>query len=147
MADRFAIDTNVYIGALRNREKLLELKGFLRRAGLRVLVAGVVALELRAGARTDAQVSALEALLDAYTRRARVFGLSFEALWQAGRVLGSLAGRGSRSQAFPRHLTNDAIVAASCREAGVVLITNNTRDFTAVQRQLRGFRFVEPWPG
>jgi predicted nucleic acid-binding protein len=138
--DRFAIDTNVYVEALRSRERLRALQGFLGRAGLRVLVAGIVALELRAGARTAAQASALEGLLEAYTRRDRVFGVSFEALCQAGRVLGALA-------TFSRHLTNDAMLAASCREAGVVLITNNATDFSAIQRHLRGFRFVAPWPG
>lgn len=86
MAARFALDTNVYIEALRDRDRLRALQGFLARAGLRVLVAGVVALELRAGALTAAQASALETLIDTYARRGRVFGVSFEALWQAGRV-------------------------------------------------------------
>jgi predicted nucleic acid-binding protein len=144
--DRFAIDTNVYIEALRDRDRLRALQGFLARSGLRVMVAGVVALELRAGVRTPAQASALELLLDAYTRRGQVFGVSFEALWQAGRVLSALAGTSARTGPFPRHLTNDAMLAASCREAGAVLITHDARDFAAVQRHLRGFRFVEPWP-
>lgn len=146
MAARFALDTNVYIEALRDRDRLRALRGFLARAGLRVLVAGVVALELRAGALTAAQASALETLIDTYARRGRVFGVSFEALWQAGRVLATLAGSRRPAGSFPRHLTNDAMLAASCREAGVVLVTSDTRDFTAIQRHLRGFRFVEPWP-
>ena len=147
MPDRFAIDTNVYIEALRDRDRMRALQGFLAGAGLRVLVAGVVALELRAGARTGAQAAALEALLEAYLRRGRVFGVSIDALWQAGRVLSAAAGVRAGAGAFPSHLTNDAMLAALCREAGVVLITNNARDFGAVQRHLRGFRFVEPWPG
>jgi predicted nucleic acid-binding protein len=145
VAPRFALDSSVYIGALRNRERRLDLQAFLARAGLHVLVSGVVALELRAGARTAAQVAALDDLLDAYVRRDRVFGASCAALWQAGRALALLARRETRD-VFPRHLTNDAILAASCRELGVVLITGNARHFSALQRHLRGFRFAAPWP-
>jgi predicted nucleic acid-binding protein len=142
---RFAIDSSVYIEALRDRARLLDLKGFLGRAGLRVLVAGVVALELRAGARTEPQAAALNSLLDPYVQRDRMFGVSFDAFWQAGRVLCALAPRGTRGE-FPRHLTHDAMLAASCRETRVTLITRNARDFARVQRYLRGFRFTQPWP-
>jgi len=37
---------------------------------------------------------------------------------------------------------NDVLIAASCREAGARLVTENVGDYTAVQRHLRGFRFV-----
>jgi predicted nucleic acid-binding protein len=141
---RFAIDSSVYLAGLRDRDRLLELRGFLARAGFLVLVAGVVALELRAGARTPGQARALDDLLQAYARRNRVIGVSFTALWEAGRVLAQLATRERRADLS--RLTNDAILAASCREAGVVLITDNARDFTALQRHLRGFRFTAPWP-
>jgi predicted nucleic acid-binding protein len=144
--DRFAIDSNVYITAFRDRDTLDQLKAFLWRGGLRVLVAGVVAAELRAGARTPEQVDALEAVLGAYAWRGRVFGTSYQAHWEAGRVLAAIAFRQKRSADFPHHLTNDALLAASCREAETVLITDNARDFTAIQRHLRGFRFVSPWP-
>lgn len=146
MADGFAIDTNVYIGALRDREQLAGLKTFLRRGGGRVLLAGIVAMELRAGARTEAQESALDALLRSYASRARVFGASFEAHWQAGRVLAAAAKTDFRGAAPPPSFVNDAVLAAACREARVVLITNNGRDFTIIQRHLRGFRFIGPWP-
>ena len=146
MREPFAIDTNVYIQALRDREELHRLKQFLRRAGSRVALAGVVAMDLRAGARTDAQESALEALLEAYAHRTRAFGTSFEAQWQAGRVLATVACTEYRGRSIAPHFINDAVLAASCRENRTVLITHNTRDFTTIQRHLRGFRFIKPWP-
>jgi predicted nucleic acid-binding protein len=37
---------------------------------------------------------------------------------------------------------NDVLIAASCREAGARLVTENVGDYAAVQRHLRGFRFI-----
>ena len=40
---------------------------------------------------------------------------------------------------------NDVLLALSCREAGVVLVTDNDRDFERIRRRVR-FAFVGPWP-
>jgi len=140
--DAYALDTNVYIRALRDADRLLRLKRFLLRAGMRLRVPAVVALELRAGARTPVHAGAVEALLAPYAQRGRVLVPSFEAFVQAGRVLAALGGR-PRAFAWPPppSVTNDALLAASCREARVVLLTENSADFSAIQRHLRGFRF------
>ena len=45
---------------------------------------------------------------------------------------------------FGRSFLNDALLAVSCREAGVVLVTNNGRDFTRIQQVLR-FEFMHVW--
>jgi predicted nucleic acid-binding protein len=143
VADVYALDTNVYIRALRDARQLAILKRFLIRVGTRVRVSAVVALELRMGAHTDAQASGVEELIRPYSSRDRVVVPSFEAFMQAGRVVSALTVRERMSAAYAPSLTNDAIVATSCREADVVLVTENTRDFTAIKRQLRGFRFVD----
>jgi predicted nucleic acid-binding protein len=145
--DVFAIDTGVYIRALRDREQLAELKAFRKRLGLRLLIAGVVAMELDAGAVTDQHESAIDEMVQSYAMRDLVIPVSFEACRQAGRVLAALARHEHLELArAPRSFTNDVLIATSCREAGVVLVTENARDFTAIQRHLRGFRFVAPWP-
>jgi predicted nucleic acid-binding protein len=144
--DSFAIDSNVYIDALRNRDGLIRLKQFLNRAGSRVSFAGIVGMELRAGARTDDQRAAVDDLLRLYDQSGRVFGTSFEAHWQAGRVLASIAVAAKRGSGPPPGFVNDAVLAAACREHRVVLITSNAGDFTTIQRHLRGFRFIGPWP-
>lgn len=142
MADLLALDTNVYIDALRESGHLARLKRFLIRAGLKVRVPAVVALELRAGARTGAQRSAIEDLLAAYVARDRVIVPSFTAFAESGRVLAELAVREGVELSRAGSLVNDVLLAASCREVGAQLITENTRDFAAVQRHLRGFRFT-----
>lgn len=147
MAALIAVDTSVYIRALRDAGSLAELKAFRKHAGLRLVLAGVVAMELMAGAITEQQESAARELVEPYARRGLVLPLSYESCLQAGRVLAALQ-RQERVQLAraPRSLTNDVLIAASCREAGALLVTDNARDFSAIQRHLRGFRFVAPWP-
>lgn len=143
MADRYALDTNVYVQALRNGVALARLKRFLTRAGHRVELHAVVALELRAGAVSGQHERALDALFAPYVVRSRVTVPTLDACLQAGRVLAALATKERvRLASAPAGYSHDALIAASCREAGVVLVTDNVRDFAAVQRHLRGFRFV-----
>jgi predicted nucleic acid-binding protein len=40
---------------------------------------------------------------------------------------------------------NDVLLALSCREAGCVLVTGNTRNFGRIRR-FAPFDFVSPWP-
>jgi predicted nucleic acid-binding protein len=142
MAELFALDTNIYIAALRSTERLARLKRFLMRVGLRLRVPAVVALELRAGARTAAQQAAVRDLLAAYVARDRVIVPSFTAFAESGRVLAELAAREGIDLSRAGSVVNDVLLAASCREAGAQLVTENSRDFAAVQRHLRGFRFA-----
>lgn len=147
VADRYALDSNVYIHALRDRDAREELKAFLIRAGTRVVLSAVVAAELRAGAVTEAHETPMKALVGAYRSRGLVLTPAFEAYVEAGRVLAALQPRrrsASRRAATP--LIADVLLATSCRESGVVLVTRNANDFSRIQRHLRGFRFVPPWP-
>jgi predicted nucleic acid-binding protein len=143
----YAIDTNLYIRALRDAEELARLKRFLLRVGTRLRVAGVVALELRAGARSDSHRAAVESLLAPYAARGRVITPSFEAFVEAGRALAALVERERLvlAAAAPS-FRYDVLLAASCREAGVVLLTANHGDFTRIKRHLRGFHFESRWP-
>lgn len=147
MTAAYAIDTNLYIKALRNADELARLKRFLLLAGDRVRMHGVVALELRAGARTAGHEAAVEALLAPYGARGRVIAPSFEAFVHAGRVLADLVAHERLVLATaPASLRYDVLLAASCREAAVTLITENFRDFTRIKRHLRGFEVAEAWP-
>jgi predicted nucleic acid-binding protein len=141
-SEALVLDANVYIRALRDRERLVQLKRFLLRIGLRVRVNAVVALELQAGARTSAHERAVSELLSSYLTRGRVIVPSFEAFAQGGRILAALAAREGVDIARAGSLVNDVLIATSCREAQARLVTENVGHFSAVQRYLRGFRFV-----
>lgn len=142
MSDVYALDTNVYIRAFRDSARLQDLRAFGRRMGLRLRLNAVVILELRAGAHTPAQLEAVEELSRPYAERGLLVTPSSEAYLQAGRVLSALSVREHRRSANAApSLVSDALLAASCREADVVLLTENVRDFVAIQRHLRGFKF------
>ena len=142
MAELYALDTNVYIRALRVRESMVALRGFLLRVGTRLRMNAVVAQELRAGAVTQAHEGAVSELLGAYSRRERVILPSFGAHVEAGRVLAALHRSEGVQLSRAGSLVHDVLLATSCREASVCLVTENVGDFAAAQRHLRGFRFV-----
>jgi predicted nucleic acid-binding protein len=143
VADVYALDSNIYIKALRDPRQLAILKRFLIRHGTRVRVSSIVAMELRSGARTEPQGHAVDEFVRPYVERERVIVPTFEAFIHAGRLLSALAVRERLSAAYAPALTNDALIASSCRESDVTLVTENTRDFSAIKRHLRGFRFVD----
>ena len=99
-----------------------------------------MALELRAGARTRSAASKLQAhVLSPFERRGRVFAPGYATWKEAGAALAEL---GNATRAF----YNDVLLAASCREHGVTLVTRNVRDFERIGTVLP-FDFVAAWPG
>lgn len=144
---QYALDANVYIDALRSQTEATALRRFLMLTLPSTWLSAVVMLELRAGARTREQVAALEdGLFRAYARRARVLLPRTDAFREAGRVLAELARPGQGVPASARQaLAHDALLAASCAQAGVILITRDV-DFVRIARLLPRFRHVAPWP-
>ena len=143
----FTLDTNIFINAFTNDAAEAELAWFLDGAAPVTHLNAVVVQELRAGARTVAQAAALqERVFEAFERRRRVFGPSRGAFKECGRVLAELWHRdGVPFNDRPRSLVNDILLAASCRERGVMLVTGD-RDYSRIAPLLRGFRYVAPWP-
>ena len=72
MAGKYLLDTNLYIAAVHDATKEEALDAFLERNAPIVYMSAVVVQELRAGAVTDAQVSALDkGILGVFERLAR----------------------------------------------------------------------------
>lgn len=141
MADQYALDSTVYISSLRNADRLQALKRFLLRVGTRTRLHAVVVMELRSGVRTEQHMRALDALFAPDQARGKTIVPTLDAYSHAGLVLSTLALREGVETA-DGVLMADALIAASCREAGAVLVTDNVRHFAALQRHLRGFRFA-----
>ncbi|HEX6807520.1 MAG TPA: PIN domain-containing protein [Gemmatimonadaceae bacterium] len=147
MPASYAIDTNLYIEASRNRAARADLARFSLRIGLRLHLSAVVLMELRAGTRSAAQRDGVDALHAVFAGRERLVVPSANAYAQAGRVLADLAEHEGFALAFAsRSFVSDVLIAVSCRERDVALVTANHRDFTAIGRHLRGFHAVAPWP-
>lgn len=146
MTRKFVLDTNIYIGAIRDPDKAAAMDAFLERNAPVTYMSAVVMQELRAGAVTDASARALDkAIFQVFERRGRVVGPSVFAFKECGRILAALFRQdGVRFAERPRSLVNDILIAGTCRENGMTLITDDT-DFKIIRPFIRGFTFVPPW--
>jgi predicted nucleic acid-binding protein len=48
-------------------------------------------------------------------------------------------------RSLPKSLINGYLIAASCRESGVVLVSHNTADSELIRRYIK-VQFTAPWP-
>ena len=144
---KYALDTNVFIDGFRNQEAQAEVFAFLNRALPFTFLSAVVMQELAAGARTpDVARNVRHGIFEPFERRQRVFAPSSAAFAESGRVLAAIAAReGWQLLDEKPSLLNDALIAASCRERGITLITR-TGDFKRLARLVKGFRYAAPWP-
>lgn len=143
---KYALDTNAFIDAFHDDAAASALDAFLRRALVVTFLSSVVVQELRAGARTRKDALLLQrAIFAPFERRSRVFAPSAAAFKESGRVLAGLAAREGSAALRNRSLANDALLAASCLERGITLISSDA-DFQRIRPMLAGFRAVTPWP-
>ncbi len=144
---KYTLDTNVFIRSFRDRSENHAIQRFHRVFGPFEYLSSVVVQELRAGVVNARAGRSLERhVLDPFRRRGRVFTPSAAAWEQAGDVLAALRNAdGIDLKRMRRSFTMDILLAVSCREAGVVLVTENTRDFERIHKHIR-FEFIAPWP-
>ena len=147
MPSKYALDTNVLIAAFRDAAANEALQRFRTAYAPFEHLSVVVVQELRTGATTPQAARALQRnVFEPFERRGRTFAPSSEAWKAAGRALaGLMAERGVDSATMKKTLINDALLAASCREAGVMLVTRNVRDFERIAEHIP-FRFAAPGP-
>ena len=136
----YALDTNVLIDALNQPARLEDLLAFLSWALPQTHLSAVVAHELDAGTTTARQRGLLDRhLVGPFERRGRVFAPSVGAWRRAGQLI-ALGHRAPSAAGL-----NDLLLAVSCREAGLTLVTRD-RDFRRLARLIRGLRVVAPFP-
>jgi len=144
---KYALDTSVYVAAVRAAGADVALRRFLRTEATRTFLSAVVVQELRVGARTPEQATALDrGIIDPFARRGRVFAPSPQAFYECGRVLPDLIrDEGLSDVGSSRSLVNDVLIATSCREQGITLVTAD-RDFDLIAPYVKGLRYVSPFP-
>ena len=144
---KYALDTNIFIDAFRDRAAEAALLAFLERALPVTFMSAVVMQELAAGARTREQVRELaRSVFKPFERRGRVFAPATAAFVSSGRLLAAVAEREGWEAIYENpSLLNDALLASSCRERGITLITNDG-DFDRLLPFLGKWRHVKPWP-
>ncbi len=141
------LDTNLFVDGWRDPDRGAELVLFHRRFAPFEYLSTVVVHELSAGAPTAQDRRELErALLQPFREKGRLVTPS-RAVWErAGDALAKIAREdGLPVSRITRAFGHDVLIALSCREAGMTLVTRNTRDFARIASVVP-FRYVEPWP-
>jgi predicted nucleic acid-binding protein len=144
---KYTLDANLYIRAYRSAEERANLDGFFLENGPRIHLHAVVLNELMLGARNRADAREIQRKVGApLLRVGRVVTPSLRAWERSAEIVASLVERRviSRGGYAPSFL-NDVLIAASCREAGVTLVTGNAADFERIA-EVEPFEFVAAWP-
>ena len=144
---KYVLDTNLYIKATRDDGWNQALERFLLTCTPGIYLHSVVAMEVLAGAiRPELAGMAEERFLRPLERRGRVFTPTHDAWKRAAAALTwLLRERKVSPNGIKRSLVNDLLIAASARDHGFVLVTDNEQDFELV-RDILPMEFVPPWP-
>ena len=143
---KYTLDTQLFIHAFRDACANSALQAFHTGFAPFEYLSAVVVHELRSGA-TAAQANPLYAnVFEPFERRGRILTPTYGTWKRAGEVLSHFARReGLEHRAMSRAFVNDVLLALTCRESGVTLVTENLKDFARIARTVK-FEFVPPWP-
>jgi predicted nucleic acid-binding protein len=144
---RYVVDANLYIRATRDDEWSQALETFFLAFTPEIYLHSVVALEILAGATSpDLEKRTEERFIRPLERRERVFTPSHGAWKRAAAALARLVRERKVSpEGIKKSLVNDCLIAASARENGFVLVTDNLKDFELIGSVLK-VELVPPWP-
>jgi predicted nucleic acid-binding protein len=129
------IDTNLYvdwINAGRHGDVLFE-------AGAVKYLSAVVLMELRAGAFAASDRRLVRRLQAAFEKAGRILVPTEAVFDEAGETLRRLQAERGYNLASSHSIANDVLIALSARASGAVVVTQNERDFWAIQA-IRPFR-------
>ena len=144
---KYIIDTNLYVEAQRNPAAAALLERFYANFLPFTFLSAVVAQELLLGAgNRDRGRRIRQTYLEPFERRGRLVTPRYASWKRSGEVVAALVhSRVTSSDGYTRSFLNDVLLAVSCREAGMTLVTANLTDFEHI-RQMERFNFVPPWP-
>lgn len=134
---RLVIDTNVYVDWI-NRGRHEQV--LFQRETVKYLSA-VVLMELRAGAFSARDRRLLQRLETAFERAGRVLIPSRNVFAEAGDALRRLQADGGYKIGASHSIAHDVLIALSARSIGAAVVTQNERDYRAIQT-VRPFRLV-----
>ena len=142
---KYVLDANCFIDPARNAVFRAAFDSFCAQAAPGLYLSSVVAAGLRAGAGRSAAVLDREVFAP-YVRRQRVLTPSAQSWDALGVTLATLVAReGLVLSEARRGFIFDILLAHSCREAGAILVSANTRDMTRIAKVF-AFDFVAPFP-
>jgi hypothetical protein len=125
---RLVIDTNIYIDWLNagRHDEVLFQRDTIKH------LSAVVLMELRAGACSSADRRLVRRVESAFEKAGRILAPSRSVFAEAGDALRRLQERGFHIEAS-HSIVNDVLIALSARSIGATVVTQNERDFRAIQ--------------
>jgi len=134
---RVVIDTNLYVDWLNEGQHEAVL---FQREAVKYLSA-VVLMELLAGAFSARDRRLVREVTSAFARVRRILVPTVSIYEEAGDVLRRLQKSQGYTLASAYGLVNDVLIALSARSIGATVITQNQRDFVAIQT-IRPFKLA-----
>ena len=129
---RYLLDTNIVIFALRTRPEVLRTR-FTQKQG-QLAVSSITVAELVYGAEKSEQQEGNQRAVDEFLGLVDVIPFDSDAAAHSGQIRAALAALGTPIGPY------DALIAGHARSRGLVVVTNNAREFDRVQGLL-----VEDW--
>jgi len=134
---RVVIDSNVYVDWINRGQHEQVL---FQRETVKYLSA-VVLMELRAGAFSERDRRLLQRLETAFERAGRVLPPSRTVFAEAGDALRRLQADRGYNIGASHSIANDVLIALSARSIGATVVTQNERDYRAIQA-VKPFRLL-----
>jgi predicted nucleic acid-binding protein len=146
--ERFVLDTNIYIRAIRNAAARAELARWQRSMAPQIWQHSVVISELLVGARDEATWKRwYERWVVPAERVGRVVTPEYGAWLRASRIVARLTESGRiREREVKPNFFNDCLIAATAREHGHAIVTQNRQDFELISLVEPAVRTLPPYP-
>ena len=143
----YLVDSNVYVHAFRDPVFGERLRQFHQQHAATLVLSAVVARELAVGALAPSKERALlRNLVEPFRVRRRLHVPARQTWELAARLDRRLRRRAAlTSRLRSRSFGNDLLIAASARELGAVILTENSKDFAAISTVI-DIGYMEPWP-
>ena len=135
--ERVVIDTDVYVDWLNDGRH----ESVLFRRGAVKYLSAVVLMELSAGAFSLRDRRFLREVAAAFAKTHRILVPTASVYEEAGDVLRRLQSSRGYTLAGAYGLANDVLIALSARSIGAAVVTQNERDFVAIQT-IRPFKIA-----
>lgn len=144
---KYILDTGLYIRATREDPWNQALEAFAWNFAPFIYLHSTVAHELLAGSlSTVLERRTQEQFISPFEATRRVITPTHRTWKQAGMVVAQLVRTKQLSpNGVTRSFPNDCLIAASAREQGLTVITENERDFRLISTVLP-VQFCPPWP-
>lgn len=128
---KFMLDTNICIYTIKNRPQVVR-ENFRRHHG-QMCISTVTLMELVYGAEKSSQPERNLIDVEGFAARLEVLAYDNEAAYHTGQLRAELAKLGTPIGAY------DPMIAGHARSRGLILVTNNLREFSRVP----GLRVVD----